>query len=107
MKEVAAKPPFQPGGHHPHGIVVANGPNIAPGSVRGGLADVAPTVLAILGVPIPEGLDGKPLDLLKDVEMVTAGDADAAAATVADETTGYTPEEEEAVRKRLEDLGYL
>ncbi len=106
MQEVAAKPPFQPGGHHPHGIVVANGPNIAPGSVRGGLADVAPTVLALLGVPIPEGLDGKPLDMLKDVEAVTGGDANAAA-TATDETTGYTPEEEEAVRKRLEDLGYL
>jgi predicted AlkP superfamily phosphohydrolase/phosphomutase len=107
MAEVAAKPPFQPGGHHPHGIVVANGPNIAPGSVGGGLTDVAPTVLALLGVPIPEGLDGKPLDMLKDVDALTGGDADAAAAPVADETTGYTPEEEEAVRKRLEDLGYL
>jgi predicted AlkP superfamily phosphohydrolase/phosphomutase len=111
MAEVAAKPPFQPGGHHPHGIVVGNGPNIAPGSVGGGLADVAPTVLALLGVPIPDGLDGKPLDMLKDVDAITGGDADAAAASVAssvaDETTGYTPEEEEAVRKRLEDLGYL
>jgi predicted AlkP superfamily phosphohydrolase/phosphomutase len=107
MAEVAAKPPFQPGGHHPEGILVANGPNIQPGHVDGGLADVTPTVLALLGVPIPDGLDGKPLDLLAGVDATVSDEAADAGPSIPDETTGYTPEEEEAVRKRLEDLGYL
>jgi predicted AlkP superfamily phosphohydrolase/phosphomutase len=105
MRDAASHPPFQPGGHHPQGILVANGPNIAPGSVHGGLADVAPTVLALLGVPVPDDLDGKPLDMLASVEISSVAAADGGA--VPDATTGYTPEEEEAVRKRLEDMGYL
>jgi arylsulfatase A-like enzyme len=39
------------------------GPGIAPGArLEGGnVLDIAPTVLALLGVPEPEGLDGKAL----------------------------------------------
>ena len=107
MREVADRSPFQPGGHHPQGILVAHGPNIAPGPVNGGLADVTPTVLALLGVPIPDGLDGEPLDMLVGADAIHAEAADVQAPPPPDAATGYTPEEEEAVRKRLEDLGYL
>jgi predicted AlkP superfamily phosphohydrolase/phosphomutase len=108
MRRVAARPPFQGGGHHPQGLFVANGPNVRPDDVRGTLADVTPTVLALLGVEIPAGLDGQPLDLLKDVEAVVAeAGAGGPQSTRVEPTTGYTAEEEEAVRRRLEDLGYL
>jgi predicted AlkP superfamily phosphohydrolase/phosphomutase len=107
MRRIAARPPFQSGGHHPEGILVAKGPNCGPGDVKGGLSDVAPTILAMLGVPVPGDLDGRPLEFLRGVD-VQAADAPADGARVAaDPTSGYTPEEEDAVRRRLEDLGYL
>lgn len=107
MREIAARPPFQPGGHHPDGMFVAKGPNFEGGHVRGGLADVAPTILTLIGVPLPARLDGKPLDTLRGVEVHVAGaDAASASATV-ENGSGYTPQEEEAIRQRLEDLGYI
>lgn len=105
MREAAARPVFQPGGHHPHGLFVAQGPNVRPAEVRGGLEDVTPTVLALLGVAVPAGLDGKPLTVLQGVEAEAA--APLVDAVVAQQTSGYTPEEEEAIRRRLEDLGYI
>ena len=107
MAEVAARPPFQPGGHHPQGLVVAKGPNVRPGRIHGSLTDVSPTVLALLGVPIPAGLDGKPLDVLHGVEATVDAEAASWLPAGVEAATGYTEEEEEAVRQRLEDLGYL
>ena len=78
--------------------------------------DVTPTVLALMGVPVPDGLDGQPLDLLKGVEAergaaltepVEARPERALAGAGLDPATGYTTEEEDAVRRRLEHLGYL
>jgi predicted AlkP superfamily phosphohydrolase/phosphomutase len=109
MEQAVTRPPFQPGGHHPEGIVVANGANVRSGAVRGELQDVTPTILALLGVPVPGDLDGRPLGLLKDVRTeVSEGPAvpDAGEATASD-SSGYTEEEEEAVRRRLEDMGYI
>src|SRR5439155_3854255 len=105
MEEIASKQPFQPGGHHPEGMFLAKGPNVQPGAVRGELADVTPTVLALLGVPIPGGLDGDPLDVLAGVRAELS--TEAAVVEVVGRGTnasGYTAEEEEAVRRRLEDL---
>lgn len=117
MQAIASRQPFQSGGHHPEGMFVANGPRVHPRATRGTLMDVAPTVLALLGVPIPDGLDGRPLDIVKEAEALAArapgapdaglmGGSDRASA-VRDGSTGYSAEEEEAVRRRLEDLGYL
>ncbi|MEM7051945.1 MAG: alkaline phosphatase family protein [Acidobacteriota bacterium] len=48
--------------HRQYGIVVAAGPGVQPGEVRGAsIFDVAPTVLALLGLPIPEDMPGKVL----------------------------------------------
>jgi len=131
MEEIASKPPPTSGGHSPEGLFVAAGPNVRSAAVRGRLEDVTPTVLALLGAPVPSDLDGRVLDFVKDLrpEMVEAGrsgvgarasasgaagpgDGEAQAGGRAgtdgrDPATGYTEEEEEAVRRRLEDLGYL
>jgi len=105
MREAAAKPPFQPGGHHPEGLFVAAGSNVRPGDIRGDLADVTPTILALLGVPVPAGLDGVPLDLLKGVTAEVG--ARAATTPAAADSSGYTAEEEAEIERRLEDLGYI
>lgn len=49
--------------HQPEGILIAAGPGIRVGhTIQGAtLADIAPTVLHLLGVPLPAGLDGAPL----------------------------------------------
>ena len=119
MRQLVARPPFTDGGHHGEGLFLAAGPNVRPGYVQGRLEDVAPTVLALLGVPVPAELDGRPLDLLKGVDVeegarpvpgTSASDVRPGVdrpAVGSDPETGYTPEEEEEVRRRLEDLGYL
>jgi predicted AlkP superfamily phosphohydrolase/phosphomutase len=55
------------GAHDPHGLYVAAGPGIVPGG-RGAPAPIealAPTILRLLGLPVPDGMDAEPLrDLL-------------------------------------------
>ena len=95
---------------------MANGPNVEPIAIRGHLADVTPTLLALLGIPVPTQLDGKPLDLLRGVQADASSGTGAQSGGVEGGTaeggsshtdSGYTEEEEEAVRRRLEDLGYI
>lgn len=119
MAEVAAMDPPTSGGHSPQGMFVANGPNVRQAPVSGRLEDVTPTVLALLGVPVPADLDGGVIDLLKGLQpefaerpatvpgQETVGLAAAEPGSGRDPATGYTEDEEEAVRRRLEDLGYL
>jgi arylsulfatase A-like enzyme len=52
------------------------------------LLDVAPTILSLTGLPIPEDMEGQSL-LQKGKEAA------------------YSEEDEEEVRKRLQGLGYL
>ncbi len=53
----------RPGAHRARGFVMAMGPDIEPGTtVEGGsTVDLAPTILNLLGAPLPDHLDGKPL----------------------------------------------
>jgi predicted AlkP superfamily phosphohydrolase/phosphomutase len=99
------------GAHRPEGILLACGPDIQPGTeIRGAeVADVTPTVLHLMGQPVPSGLDGRPLeDLLTPefrgahpVRRTAAGEGPAAAAEPYDE------ESRAQVEARLKDLGYL
>ncbi|MEP7015240.1 MAG: alkaline phosphatase family protein [Verrucomicrobiota bacterium] len=49
--------------HRSHGVFVARGPGIKPDALMHGasLLDVAPTVLTLLGLPVPEDFEGKAL----------------------------------------------
>lgn len=59
---VGAHRDHRSGGHGPQGLLCVSG---APGHFAGGhIADLAPTVLGLLGVPIPPGGDGR--SLLRD-----------------------------------------
>jgi tetratricopeptide (TPR) repeat protein len=60
-----------PAWHRQFGVIVGAGPGLRPGEVRGaGILDVAPTVLALLGLPVPPDLAGRPLP-----ELLPAGAA--------------------------------
>ncbi len=60
----------RPGGHRRDGFLMVKGPGIEPGSdapdVQG--IDIGPTVLTLMGAPVPEHFDGRPLALMKAEE---------------------------------------
>jgi predicted AlkP superfamily phosphohydrolase/phosphomutase len=99
--------------HDPNGIVMFWGANVKKGrEIEGAqIIDVAPTVLYLMGVPVPEDIDGRvlvdaisesfleshPIEYVSDVETKVA-DSD---------RLGYSETEEEMIGERLRDLGYL
>jgi predicted AlkP superfamily phosphohydrolase/phosphomutase len=101
------------GVHRMDGIIFAQGPHIRRNTKieRAELINVAPTILYTLGLPIPSDMDGKPLSIIFEESYI-----DQSAATYTDERLhqdvasdeyGYSEEEEESVRVKLEALGYL
>jgi len=100
------------GSHREYGIFAAQGPMIAGGSeVRGArLMDVTPTILYLLGEPIPEDMDGTVLTDALEPEFVASRPcvfAKAGAQTGDSDERTYTAEDEAVISERLKDLGYL
>ena len=96
--------------------MIASGPAIRTGAEPGeaSLLDVAPTVLHLLGVRVPDDVDGRVLTELFDQEPVLASPqailapALAEAGDLAEPKRGsYSEEEDSAIKQRLVDLGYL
>jgi predicted AlkP superfamily phosphohydrolase/phosphomutase len=112
-------PAFGPtGDHRLEGILIAAGPAFRTGAVpRGaGLLDIAPTVLHLLGVPVPADMDGRVLTEILDPVLLSdelpepePALAAAHAHALASEPieSRYTAEEDAAIQQRLADLGYL
>ncbi|NOZ28444.1 MAG: hypothetical protein GXP39_10390 [Chloroflexi bacterium] len=102
--------PVRSGTHALDGLFIARGPGIPAGQrMDAGLMDIAPTVLHLLGAPVPEEADGWVLlDLFSE-------DAEPRRRPVAREATlggrsaeqAYTDEEMEQIERQLRDLGYL
>jgi predicted AlkP superfamily phosphohydrolase/phosphomutase len=100
------------GCHRSEGIFLATGPGI-----RAGLAlppieitDVAPTILHLLGEPVPEWMDGRVLTEMLQPELLAArsvGQGVSEAASPHIEGLDYDADEEKALRDRLAGLGYL
>jgi arylsulfatase A-like enzyme len=91
------------------GIFAAAGRGIRAGVDLGtrSILDVAPTLLALLGRPVPADSDGTVIDAaLEDAAAVRTGDA-----TYADRASGGEPaltaEEEATLEESLRALGYL
>jgi len=102
----APRLPF--GAHHPDGTLLAAGPSFSalPASQEYSIYDVAPTLLHLLGMPVPSYFDGEVMvDLLdegaEDVRRVAVN-----MATDGDERTAPDGGEE-VIRRRLRSLGYL
>ncbi len=95
------------GNHEPDGLFLAWGPDITAGNREGtSINDIAPTLLALLNVPIPDDMDGKVLrDIVRPVRplrpLYTEATAFTAAPRVADAAT------DRAIEERLRGLGYL
>jgi predicted AlkP superfamily phosphohydrolase/phosphomutase len=99
------------GVHHPDGmVVVAGGGAKASGTIRGSIMDVAPTLLYMADLAVPEGLDGKVLtDAFDDSHISghpikTTSEVDK---QKRDEESPYSAEEEAAIEESLRGLGYI
>jgi predicted AlkP superfamily phosphohydrolase/phosphomutase len=100
------------GWHRMDGILVAAGPDIRQGEQVAGarLWDVYPTILALMDVPIPAGLDGQPLlSLLRDAarERIRYDSQGLEQYYQSEERLGYSAEEEEMMERHLKGLGYV
>jgi predicted AlkP superfamily phosphohydrolase/phosphomutase len=99
------------GAHANEGIFVAYGPHIAPIRTRGvHIADLAPTGLYALGLPVPQAMDGKARMELFEPSHTAAHPVQYADLEI--QTEGKTgqvmPEaDEEIVEVRLRNLGYI
>jgi predicted AlkP superfamily phosphohydrolase/phosphomutase len=110
MGQVLFDWPFCQGVHSTHGIIAARGPSFRASALVEpvSIMDVAPTVYALLGVPAPEGLDGRPLEAMLSKVPVPAADAQPVAVPERrSQPDAYSDEEEERVRERLRGLGYI
>ncbi len=101
------------GSHRFDGVLIAHGPAFAsPRVVEGArLVDLAPTLLHLLGLPVPDDMTGRVLDQLFDerflgqhlVRYVASEREERPDAPAA----SLTPEESEQVAERLRRMGYL
>ncbi len=107
-----AEATFRSGTHTPEGLLIARGPQIlAGGRSDAGLMDIAPTVLHMLGLPIPESADGRVLLPLfrpdSPARRRPVQTADLQAVFPSADGQAYADAEATQVEERLRDLGYL
>lgn len=100
------------GTHRLDGIIVARAPAIKAGAKieNAHLIDLAPTILHLLGVAVPEDMDGNVLVDAFRPEFLAEHPLKAGAASGTsggDRPSGYTDEESAKVEERLQALGYL
>jgi len=102
------------GSHRMGGVLILNGPSIRQGQVAddASIIDVAPTILHLMGLPVPADMDGEVLvDSLEErfVEShpVQFEDDDGERAIGSNGHVAFTDEEQELIARRLTALGYL
>jgi hypothetical protein len=93
MKRPSSNP--KSGTHTINGVLIASGPNIRKGSSisKACIYDVAPTILHLLGLPVPSEMDGRVLN-----ELYELG-SEAAQRVV--EYSGYDQGEKKRIREKL------
>jgi predicted AlkP superfamily phosphohydrolase/phosphomutase len=106
------KPPLWSGGHRENGILFLSGSKIKEnyGLVNSRIIDITPTILYLLGLPIPNDIDGRviqeainddylrghaPLYKSIETESVTATEKD------------YSEDEADKIKKKLKAMGYI
>jgi predicted AlkP superfamily phosphohydrolase/phosphomutase len=94
------------GCHRSHGILIAWGPEVRRGPVEGAhIMDLAPTILHLLGLPVPEDMDGHVLtEMLASDRPVTY---ETSSSLLTDAEAGLSEADAAEVEDRLRSLGYL
>ncbi len=95
------------GCHRLHGLLVAWGADIRPGLAPEGahIMDLAPTILHLMGLPVPDDMDGRVLSSMLSSDRPVRYEH--VAATEVGPETGLSAEETAEVEDRLRALGYL
>lgn len=109
-RSASAKKSEWGGTHRRDGILIARGPNLRAGAEleKVQIIDIAPTLLHLFGVPIPQDMDGKVLAELFRPEFIVAQPIQTGGTSgVSSRDSGYTDEERSKVEERLQALGYL
>jgi hypothetical protein len=101
--------PADSGDHHPQGIIIARGPGIRQGHRldSASVLDVAPTILALMGTPVAEDLDGRVLFEALTERFIASNpirSVDSFGGVRPDTTTIELDEES---KKKLRALGYV
>jgi predicted AlkP superfamily phosphohydrolase/phosphomutase len=111
--QVLGEPEFVDRGcHRPEGIFIAAGPDIASGARpdQVSVMDVMPTALHLLGLPVPQDVDGRVLaEVLTGQAAARPLERSAAAACAAPaaDAQPFSDDEQQQVKQRLRDLGYM
>lgn len=99
------------GTHRPEGIFLAAGPDIAhAANVSAHLADCAPTILTLMGLPVPQNMQGRVLSEIfgRTPNVLRESGAHATTRQAADcGEIVYSAQDLEQVTARLTNLGYL
>ena len=108
--EPAISVPGITGGHAPNGTVIVYGPGVRSAATieHARIVDIAPTLLRLLGQPVPDYIDGAALNECFTEPLPVS--TDRAAQVGVDnrrQGPGYSPDEEDIIRARLRNLGYL
>jgi predicted AlkP superfamily phosphohydrolase/phosphomutase len=99
------------GCHRMHGVLIANGGAVKP-ETRAAVArivDVTPTLLYLMGQPLPGDMDGQVLTEMISTEHLDANPIRLTSEPSVDQTTQveFLPEENEEIIERLKSLGYI
>lgn len=98
------------GDHRPDGMFLAAGPHIRQGRLERtpGLIDLAPTILHLAGLPIPESMDGQVIQDIFEPEFLQKHPPQTGPDLPASHPDQrLSPAENEAIADRLRGLGYL
>jgi predicted AlkP superfamily phosphohydrolase/phosphomutase len=101
------------GTHRLQGILIARGPAIRAGARTDGarLIDMMPTILYLMGIQVPAGLDGRVLTEMVRPDWLAAhpvgGETGSYMAEPVQPSTPYSAEEAAEVEERLKALGYV
>jgi len=103
------------GSHRMDGIFIGVGPDIQSCTIdKVHIYDIAPTILYLFNMPVPQHMDGNVLKSIVDEQYLTrnpvkhqSGDQDDGFSDSIDRTKELTQKEKDVIQQQLKDLGYM
>jgi len=98
------------GEHRLYGILIAAGPDIKvnPNLLEANLVDIAPTVLHLMNLPVPEDMDGQVVVEILSPDLLNRRSIEYSSTTHGEvQESGYSLQDEKEIVDRLHRLGYV